>query len=299
MLYSLQKGKYVELNPLHLSLPVLKALASATSLRILEALSKGESYPLRLAKDLKIDMQQVYYFIRKQERAGLIKKMRQEIKNGVVVNYYRAISNSYYLSFLPHYSSSKDELDFLSPFVQDAYLNASIIIGSPDPHGPEMARSRDGYYGIDLALFLGSYVSDFRKEAVKLDVEVPKEQLSGNLILIGGPIVNKVTAKFNEFLPIRFEARKNWAIYSSLSKKFYDADSAGILVKCKNPLGAGSILLLAGKKSIGTKVVIQALTQSLEGFAKGNKFDKDVHAHVVLGKDLDSDGVVDSFEILE
>ena len=46
---------------------------------------------------------------------------------------------------------------FLEPFVKDGKLNSTIIIGSPQSHGPERARSNDGYYAIDIALFLGSF----------------------------------------------------------------------------------------------------------------------------------------------
>jgi hypothetical protein len=56
------------------------------------------------------------------------------------------------------------------------------VVGSPDPHGPERARSRDGYYGIDLGLFLGTflyYVSDF---SVKLDTEVTGDDLKKNFL---------------------------------------------------------------------------------------------------------------------
>lgn len=299
MLYRYQKGKYIEIRPLHLSLPSLKALSHAQSLEILEVLSHKEAYPLQISRELKIDMQKAYYFMRKQEKAGLIQRTRQEIKNGVVVNFYKAVSDSYYLSFLQKEQAAHSDMNFWHPFIKDGFFDARIIVGSPDPHGPEMARSRDGYYGIDLALYLGSQVTSFRPDAVKQDVEMLHADLSGNLILIGGPIVNKVTARVNDELPIRFDAGRNWSVHSTLSGKNYHADSLGIIVKCKNPFGYGEILVIAGKKHLGTKVVIDVLKKSLKDFAVGNKFDKKVQAHVVLGKDLDSDGTIDSFEILE
>ena len=70
---------------------------------------------------------------------------------------------------------------------------------------------------------------------VKLDTEVRDKDLRENLILIGGPIVNKIVGEVNAKLPVRFDKDKNWAVYSTTSKKAYPSDEIGMIVKAKNP----------------------------------------------------------------
>lgn len=186
---------------------------------------------------------------------------------------------------------------FLEPFIVEGKLDADIIVGSPDPHGPDKARSRDGYYGMDLALFLGSFVHNIDRLHVKLDTEV--RDLTGNMIVIGGPVVNAVTAKLHKSLPIYFDAKSS-SIVSKLSKKKYDADEIGVIQKIKNPFNPkSSILLVAGKRYAGTRAAIIAFTRYFSLISKGNTYKKSVFAKVVEGIDKDSDGVVDDVEILE
>ena len=66
-----------------------------------------------------------------------------------------------------------------------------------------------------------------------LDTDVRESDLDNNLILIGGPITNKTTERFNDKLPIKFE---NGVIKSTISNETYPQDEAGIIVKIKNPL---------------------------------------------------------------
>jgi hypothetical protein len=56
------------------------------------------------------------------------------------------------------------------------------IVGSPDPHGPSKARSKDGYFGMDLALFLGTFLSNITGSKVKLDTEIQDKDLENNNI---------------------------------------------------------------------------------------------------------------------
>src|SRR3989344_2403073 len=44
------------------------------------------------------------------------------------------------------YYHIRNESEFLEPFISNGQLDSLIIVGSPDPHGPDKARSRDGYY---------------------------------------------------------------------------------------------------------------------------------------------------------
>ena len=50
---------------------------------------------------------------------------------------------------------NSDLKEFLSAFILEGKFNAHFVVGSPDPHGPNKVRTRDGHYTIDLAMFLG------------------------------------------------------------------------------------------------------------------------------------------------
>ena len=123
--------------------------------------------------------------------------------------------------------------------------------------------------------------------------------MDGNLILLGGPIVNKIAYRFNAKMPINFDYRtKN--IISKLSKKKYTVDETGFVAKFPNPYSKGNwILAIAGKRYSGTRAATVALIKNTSKVAQPNKYDKKVFAHVVEGLDLNSDGLVDDVEFLE
>ncbi len=285
-----------------LSKESVTVVSSALAQKILALLVKEPSYPSELAKKLRVHEQKVYYHIRNLEKAGVISIVKKETKQGAVANYYGAEQPALVLCFAELEKTTKigqmkNESTFLEPFIENGQLNALIIVGSPDPHGPDKARSRDGYYGMDLALFLGTFLNYVPKVNVKLDTEIRDDDLQNNLILIGGPIVNKVTEKMNEKLPIRFE---NGNIYSSLSHETYPQDECGMIVKAKNPFHKEKhILIVAGKRFSGTRAAIIAFLRHFDKVKQGNLHSSSVLAHVVEGVDLDSDGVVDDVEFRE
>ncbi len=283
-----------------------KVFSSRLAQEILRELSRDPSYPKQLAKKLKVHEQKVYYHIRKLEKAKIIELSKTELIGGTPAHYYTLKQPAFVIKFKDFEHTQrlaepkKEEKAFLEPFIEDGKLNATIIVGSPDPHGPEKARSRDGFYGIDLALFLGTYLNFIPRLNVKLDTEANQEDLQGNLILMGGPVVNTITEKINAKLPIRFLRQENWAIFSELSKKMYHHDEIGIIIKSKNPFNPKkSVLLIAGKRYAGTRAVIIAFLRHFKEIIKGNKHNPKVFAKVVEGIDLDADGVVDEVEILE
>ena len=176
---------------------------------------------------------------------------------------------------------------WLEPFIIDGRINAKIVVGSPDPHGPEGARSRDVSYAMDFALFLGTFLNKVDESSIFLDTEITAAK--NNLILIGGPVTNRITKKINDKLPIRFDKKKN--IYSSLTKKTYRSDDCGIIVKIANPSDKEKgIMVIAGKRFSGTRAAIIAFLKNFEELSSAN---------VVQGSDQDSDGVIDTVKILE
>ncbi|MBI1969501.1 S-layer protein, partial [Candidatus Woesearchaeota archaeon] len=255
---------------------------------------------------LKVHEQKIYYHIRNLEKAGTIKLARQENRQGAVANFYSLAEPSFVISFAPFQPTQKimqlkeEHKKVLEPFIAEGQLNATIIVGSPDPHGPDKARSRDGYYGIDFGLFLGTFLNYVPKLHVKLDTETREEDLQNNLILIGGPITNKIMERFNDSLPIYFDNNQNMNVRSKLTGNLYTSDETGIIVKMKNPLAeTKEMLIIAGKRHTGTRAAIIAFLQGFAEITKGNADDQKKIAKVVEGVDLDSDGIVDAVEFRE
>jgi DNA-binding transcriptional ArsR family regulator len=282
-----------------------KHLSSPLAVKILKILSERPAYTIEISKKLKVNEQKVYYHIRCLEKAGIVRLLKSEDVKGATAKYYELEKPSFVVRFGNFEAANKmihagSESSFLSPFIKDGQLDAVFIVGSPDPHGPDKARSRDGYYGIDLALFLGTFLSYVPAFTVKLDTDVRTEDLRENLILVGGPVVNKIVEKVNSKLPIRFEKKDSWNIHSGVSGHIYTTDETGIIVKARNPFNPEkSILLLAGRRYSGTRAAIIAFLKNFREITKGNVHDRNVFAKVVEGTDLDSDGIVDDVEFRE
>lgn len=300
------KNEILSLPAKELKPEQIKNLNSALAQKILTLIAESPKYPIELAKKLKVHEQKIYYHIRNLEKSGLIKIVRKENKQGAVANYYALIEPAFVIRFKELQSTQKisqlkeEHKKFLEPFVKEGQLNALIIVGSPDPHGPDKARSRDGYYAIDLALFLGTFLNYVPNFNVKLDTEIRLEDLKNNLILIGGPIVNKITEKINLKIPIRFDKKAHWNITSLISGNTYPSDESGLIVKTKNPFNKEKeILLVAGKRYSGTRAAIIAFLKGFKKIIAGNVHDKNITAKVVEGVDLDSDGIVDDIEFRE
>ena len=298
-----REGKTYSLTTQEVWTREIRALDSEMGLSILKIIAKEPNYPKKIAKNLKIHEQQVYYYIHKLEKAGIIKVVKQERHNGTIAKYYAATSDSFYLRVGDFKESSKLEERtslFLHPFIDKGELNSIVVVGSPDPHGPLKARSRDGYFGMDFALFLGTFIHNVPESRVKLDTEVSEKELSeNNLIVIGGPIVNKVASLIGKRMPIYYDEEKK-GFYSTISKKLYVHEEVGVIVKCVNPWNKEKrLLFIAGIRNFGTKAAILTFLKHFALIEKGNTFDNEIMANVVEGVDLNSDGIVDDAEILE
>lgn len=288
-----------------------RAVLSPLAWKIMLAISEKPSYPKEIGKKLKVHEQKVYYHVRNLEKAGLIRVAKRETMYGVMAKIYEIEKPALALSIKNMEESQKissikeEHQNFLHPFIENGNLNATIVVGSPDPHGPTKARAKDAPYGINLGFFLGSFLNYAPSASVKLDTETTKEDLRNNLIIIGGPGVNRLTAQLNDKLPIKFkedEKRKNFYtdIFSSLSKKTYSEDENGMIVKMKNPFVSDrQIMIIAGKRSQGTKAAILAIMHNFDEVCAGNMHNGKIMAKVVEGVDSDSDGIIDSVEIKE
>tara|TARA_B100000315_G_scaffold252712_1_gene290047 strand:- start:660 stop:1592 length:933 start_codon:yes stop_codon:yes gene_type:complete len=283
-----------------------KSISSELAVKIIKLLTEKPMYPIELAKELKVHEQKVYYHIRNLEKAGIVKVVKEEGKQGAVARYYSVEKPAVVIKFKKLEETQKvfqlkSDSDFLQPLIKNGKLDALIVVGSPDPHGPEKARSRDGYYGMDLALFIGTFLNYVPQLYVKLDTEVREEELkNNNLIIIGGPVVNRVMGQINSKLPVRFAKEEQWAIKSNISNTVYPTDEAGLIVKAKNPFNSEKgILVVAGKRYSGTRAAIVAFLKHFKEIVSGNVHNRKIMAKVVEGIDLDSDGIIDDAEIRE
>ena len=273
------------------------------SLKIINALKSEAMYPRQIAEKIKVNEQNVYYTMRKLEKAGIIKVEEEKAIRGIMAKLYGLASESFFFAlsdFKEGQNVSAIEPNFLKPFIKNGELDAIFVIGSPDPHGPQKARSRDGYLGIDLALSIGTSLSRVSKSRVVLDIDLKNSDMEkNNLIVIGGPIVNKVSFLLNKKMPIQFDDKKR-GFYSTLSKKWYLDDDTGVIMNVKNPFNKDKqVMLIEGKRYSGTKAAVLAFLKHFKELESGNKYSKKAMCKIVNGIDLDSDGNVDDVEFLE
>lgn len=206
------------------------------------------------------------------------------------------------LAELPFRKEPEKLKKFLYPFASGGKFSASIVVGSPDPHGTHQVRARDSHYGVDLALFFGQFAEMPEEFSTRLDIDIKAEnRYRQNLILIGGVLTNVITSEINGYLPAKFDMetfpfRK---IVSESTGKSYTEDNCGIIAKIVNPHDREkSILVFAGIRAGGTKAAVLGLTRHYEAILKKYS-DEDNWACVVQGLDMDGDGKIDSVKVLE
>ncbi|MDD9954487.1 MAG: S-layer protein [Candidatus Woesearchaeota archaeon] len=270
----------VELQPEH-----VRATASPLAIQIIKLLAEESLHASAVAERLGEPEQKIHYHIKRLREAGLIAVDHiAEVGSAKVL---RLEAPAYAVRFKDFKQTKTNPAyqEFLSPFIRNGKWDAQIVVGSPDPHGPEGARSRDGSYAIDLGLFFGTFLEFPAAPAVVLDTEL--RDWKQHLIVIGGPIVNKAAEKLNDVAPIWYEKRM-----FVTDETTYDHEHAGIIVKMPNPLAQGkSVLWIAGKHHTGTRAAIVALVKHFAAVCT-----QDVS--VVAGLDTDSDGVIDDARFL-
>lgn len=282
----------------------ISVISNPLRLKILHELAKKPTYPIQLAEKFGVHEQKIYYHIRKLLAKNLIELVRKEERRGGVAKYYKISSPVFSVEFEGEEREITKLVDhsfneFLNPFISNGVLNAIIVVGSPDPHGEYKSRGSDGFCAIDLGILLGNLAKIRAFPIYKLDTELTEREAKENLILIGGPKTNTITAELNDKLPIRFELG-GWDIYSTLSGKRYSERGHGLVVKMDNPFNQNSkVLVLAGRRFPGTRASVLALVNHLDEISKGNKYARNVNARVVWGYDRRGNGIIDSVEIIE
>lgn len=279
---------------------------SPLDIAILRLLRESPKYPRMLSRLLNVDEQKVYYHIRKLKRMGLIEEAGKSVVRGATAITYRARYDGYARLFTRMQSGRTGlSLDmwvlerFFREFIKNRVLDAVIVVGSPEPHGPYRASARDGHYSAQLALLLGRIALPPGDFIIKLDVDVRAEgAYDRNMIVIGGPGTNLVTAEINKALPVRFSEENYWLGLTDGEGRIYNNPSDAIIAKLNNPYDKEKrVVVLAGVRHIGTKTAVLALTRFstrvLKDYDGEERF-----AVVVRGFDEDGDGRVDSVELL-
>jgi DNA-binding PadR family transcriptional regulator len=294
----------------------LKMILNRISWRILEMLSEREMYPLEIARKMGIHEQKVYYHIRKLSMAGAIAVAREEVKKGAIAKVYKPVSSAFGIELTQEYKTIKKisllSMDqqiqkFFREFIRnDDTFEGKIVVGSPTPHGPFRTSARDGHYACYLTFFLGQFTKMPEEFAVKLDVDVKAEKEErNNLILVGGPGTNVLTQEVNDDLPIKFNMQPSeqgfllGGLVSKKTSRVYASDTAGLIAKIVNPWDRTKrVIVLAGNKAVGTKACVLAVANFWKKTLR-IRHDEDTFATVIQGYDSDSDGKVDSVEVLE
>jgi hypothetical protein len=288
----------------------IRVLSNPLAWQMLGMLSRNPMYPIEIAKKLKIYEQSAYYYVRKLVDIGAITEVGTHQVRGGTARIYQSSSPAFGIEmdwgerqfeFRNNRSYQAQYADrFFEEFIVDGAFRGLIIVGAPDPHGPYRSSSRDGHYAVHLAFFLGTISNIPLEFIVKLDADAKAEKVSegNNLISIGGPGTNIVTAEFNKYLPIKFNEKNFWSGLVDGSAKLYSLDNQGLIAKIKNPYNdKKSVIVLAGVRSIGTKSAVLALANYSQEILKSYRTDED-WALVVQGFDMNADGKIDHVDII-
>jgi hypothetical protein len=289
----------------------IRILSNPLAWQIMQLLSDTPMYPIEIAKKLRIYEQSAYYYVRKLVEIGALEDAGTNSVRGGTARLYHSSSPAFgiemswgekHLDFQTH--PGYEHLHgrkFFNEYIVNNCFSGLIIVGAPDPHGPYRSSARDGHYAVHLAFFLGMISNIPSEFIVKLDADAKAEKVieGNNLISIGGPGTNIITAEFNKFLPIKFNEKNFWSgLVEGSSGKPYNLDNQGLIAKIKNPYNhEKNIIVVAGVRSIGTKSAVLALTNYSEDILK-NYQNEEEWALVVQGFDMNADGKIDHVDVI-
>ncbi|MBR9681097.1 MAG: helix-turn-helix domain-containing protein [Candidatus Altiarchaeota archaeon] len=273
-------GAVVSDNPL-----LLRALAHPIREKILEMTYKQPMYPVEIARKLKMIEQKIYYHIKILKKSGAVKEVEERQLRGGKAKLITPTATAFGYIMKQAKGGEVIEYSDYPPFVVGGVVETKIIVGSPDPHGPNRARARDGHLASEISSFFGR-MGTVPWPFVFTDIELKDK--TGNLVILGGPVVNTLAAEYNQFFPVKFVER---AIISP--NKEYVEDWCGFVAMADNPRAPGKkVMMIAGRTGSGTRAAILGLRKYFEEVQKKGYI-------VVQGFDEDGDGIVDSIDLLE
>jgi hypothetical protein len=288
----------------------IRVLANPVTWHIMEILSQKPMYPAQIAKELRIHEQSAYYYIRKLIGIGAVKEKAISHIRGGTARLFEPSSPSFGIEmnwgerqFDTSPNVTKNYIyaqRFFAEYTLNRSFNGLIVVGAPDPHGPYKSSAKDGHYAVQLAFFLGTLCNGPSDFVVKLDVNTKAERIMDerNLICVGGPGTNIITAEVNKYLPINFNEKNFWLGLVDSHGKVYNADNQGLIAKIKNPYdNKRNVIIVAGVRSVGTKSAIIGLTNYSQEILK--TYDsQEKWALVVQGFDMNADGKIDHVDIV-
>lgn len=289
----------------------MNVLSNPVAWKIMQLLSDEPKYTAQVARELRIYEQSAYYYMQKLLRIGAIRQSGTKTIRGGTARLYKTVNPSYGLEmdwgesdFSGLSNSNRREMKnfvFFKEFIRDHLFNGLIVVGAPDPHGPYKSSARDGHYAIQLAFSLGNLCGISDEFIVKLDSDARAERaIDGrNVVSIGGPGTNIVTAEFNKYMPIKFNESNFWSGLAAETGELYNMDNHGLIAKIRNPYDdKNTVIIVAGVRSIGTKSAVLGLTnfaaQTLRNYVEGHEW-----AIVVQGFDMNADGKIDHVDIIK
>jgi len=309
LVYSLDENTFTKEISILQKPSEMRILSNPIAWKIVNLLAGRPMYPAQIAKELKIYEQSAYYYIRKLLTIKAISQVETSFVRGGTAKLYKTEFAAFGIEM--NWGEKKFETvngkinrnvqTFFEEFIDDGLFNGTIVVGAPDPHGPYRSSARDGHYAAQLAFFLGSFCGLPQNFVVKLDVDAKSEKISRtvNIISIGGPGTNIITSEFNRYLPIRFDETNFWSGLIAPHGRTHTLDNHGLIAKIRNPYSEKvNIVTIAGVRSAGTKSAVIALTNHGNEILK--KFNQENNwALVVQGFDMDSDGKIDTIDIVD
>jgi hypothetical protein len=309
LVYSLDENTFIKEISILQKPSEIRILSNPIAWKIVNLLAGRPMYPAQIAKELKIYEQSAYYYIRKLLTIRAISQVETSFVRGGTAKLYKTEFAAFGIEM--NWGERKFETvngkinrnvqTFFEDFIDDGFFNGTIVVGAPDPHGPYRSSARDGHYAAQLAFFLGSFCGLSQNFVVKLDVDAKSEKISRteNIISIGGPGTNIITSEFNRYLPIRFDETNFWSGLIAPHGRTHTLDNHGLIAKIRNPYSEKvNIVIIAGVRSAGTKSAVIALTNHGNEILK--KFNQENNwALVVQGFDMDSDGKIDTIDIVD
>lgn len=280
-----------------------KALSHPLRIKILKMLSEQVMYSQQIAEELNISQQLANYHIKVLKETGLVEEAKRVRLRRRMARLIKLSSEGFAI-LLKTREEHTEAIEKLPRFLVEILgreEKITLVLSNPEPHGRFMCRGKDHYMIIETVFKLGIISNRYDILNVKLDTEVTKEDLSSsNVILLGNPMVNMITYKINDILPIKFSIESGNNIVSTLSGKVYTEEVNGVIELISNPYNENlDLLLIAGKSTCGTIASIIALNRYPNKIADGNRYDNSVIAHVVEGVDLNCDNAIDEVNILE
>jgi DNA-binding transcriptional ArsR family regulator len=283
----------------------LSPLSHPEAWRILVELGRKPDYAGAVAKRLRMHEQTVYYHIHRLAKAGLIRIVREERRQGAVSRIYAPAAEAFGVELPAPGKGGKAPArrvvpervrSFLEVFLREGGL---FVIGSPYQHGPYLTVARDSPYAVEFGMFLGG-LGTGPGISVRLDTEVKAAGLEKRpLILVGGPVANIVALDLNPHLKVSFDWQQAWRMRSSFTGREYAEEGVGLLAKIPNPWNPETeVAMFSGLHHTGTAAAVLALTAFSERVLRDYVPGKDFY-RIVQGLDRDGDGRMDSVEVLE